>query len=144
MRDGHGYFVAPTNTNFTRLSPLTRNHKIIHIEAEFVGSDVGDTEGRLYLRQRGTGVVRGLGGDVTYYAFAERTAVINTFFNGKRRWIYSDDEVLRSYRLRDRPLVNTRWEVVINWNDEWVNKDINIMSLSDVRLYFYYSDFTEL
>jgi hypothetical protein len=41
-------------------------------------------------------------------------------------------------------LVNTRWELVINWNDEWVNKDINAMSLSDVRIYFYYTDFTEM
>jgi hypothetical protein len=144
MLDGRGYFTAPFNTNLTRLSPLTRNHKIGHIEAEFVGSDVGDTEGRVYLRQRGTGVVRGVEGEMSYYTFPERTAVLNTFFNGQRRWIYSDDEVLRNYRLRDQPLVNTRWELVINWNDEWVNKDINAMSLSDVRIYFYYTDFTEM
>jgi hypothetical protein len=144
MLDGNGYFIAPFNTNLTRLSPLTHNHKISHIEAEFVGSDVGDSEGRVYLRQRGTGVVRGLDGETTYYTFPERAAVLNTFFNGERRWIYSDDEVLRNYRLRDRPLVNTRWELLINWNDEWVNKDINPLSLTDVRLYFYYTDFTQM
>ena len=46
--------------------------------------------------------------------------------------------------LRDRPLINTRWELVLNRVDELVNEDLNVLSLSDVRLYVYYTDFTAL
>ena len=58
--------------------------------------------------------------------------------------MYSSEDVLRTYRLRDRPLINTRWELVLNRVDELVNEDLNLLSLSDVRLYIYYTDFTAL
>jgi len=64
---------------------------------------------------------------------------LNPFFNGQR---VSAPEVYRNARLRDRPLVNSRWELVFNQRDELVNQDININALNDIRLYFYYSDFT--
>jgi len=144
LRNGYGHIVVPFNTTLRRLSPLTRNHKILYVEAEFVGTDVGDNQGRVYLRQRGTGVVRGVSGDLRYHAFPERTSVVNTFFNGERFYVFSDEDVFRSYRLRDRPFVNTRWELVINPVDEAVNQDINLESLNDVRIYLYYTDFTSL
>jgi hypothetical protein len=53
-------------------------------------------------------------------------------------------EVYRNNRLRDRPYVNSNWELVFNQVDEQVNRDININSLSDIRLYIYYTDFTGL
>ena len=143
-RDGMGRFVAPFNTALTRLSPLTSNHKILYVEAEIIGSDVGDPMGRIYLRQRGTGVVKGLDSETGFYVLPERTAVINPFFNGKRWWVFSSDQVFRNERLRDRPMVNTRWELVLDPNGEYVNQDINLNSLSDIRLLFYYTDFTEL
>ena len=143
-RDGMGRFVAPFNTALTRLSPLTSNHKILYVEAEIIGSDIGDSMGRVYLRQRGTGVVEGLDGETGFYVLPERTAVINPFFNGKRWWVFSADQVFRNERLRDRPMVNTRWELVLDTNGEYVNRDINLNSLSDVRILFYYTDFTEL
>jgi hypothetical protein len=39
-------------------------------------------------------------------------------------------------------MVNTRWEAVLNQRDELANQDININSLSDIRFYIYYTDFT--
>jgi hypothetical protein len=39
-------------------------------------------------------------------------------------------------------MVNTLWELVINRRDETVNKDIDLATLSDVRVLIYYSDFT--
>jgi hypothetical protein len=142
--DSHGYIAIPFNTNMTRLSPLTRNHKILYVESEIVGSDTGDKEGRVYLAQRGTSVIRGVDNQLAYYALPERTAVLNTFYNGERMWVYSNNNVLSNYRLRDRPLVNTRWDLIFNQVDEYVNKDININSLSDIKVYFYYTDFTTL
>src|SRR5690606_24201774 len=108
-------------------------------ETDVVGSNVGDRVGRVYLRPRGTGVIHGIDGELDYYLFPQRTAVINAFFNGNRVFT---PEVYRAERLRDRPLVNTQWDLVINQRDEVVNQDIDLQSLSDIRLIMYYDDFT--
>ncbi len=138
--DERGYRTVPFSTTLARLSPLTRNHKVTAIEAEIIGADVGDTIGRLYLRQRGTGVVASVDGEKLYYRFPERTAVMNPIFNGVRVF---GPEVYRSDRMRDRPFVNTHWELVLNQRNELANQDINLQSLTDIRLYVYYTDFTQ-
>jgi hypothetical protein len=68
-----------------------------------------------------------------------RAAVINTIFNGRK--IYQP-EVYKNDLLRDRPFVNTAWDLWFNQVDEKVNQDIAINSLTDIRLYVYYTDFT--
>ena len=141
LLDESGYLTLGFSTNFKGLSPLTRNHKLLHLEAEVIGSDVGDTIGRLYVRQLGTSAVHGVHDDRAYYRLPERTAVLNPFFNGNRVFT---PEIYRTYRLRDRPFINTAWELVINQRDEQANQDLDLQSLSDVRLYVYYTDFTEL
>lgn len=141
LLDEHGYLTVPFSTNFVRLSPATRDHKISSVEAEILGSQVGDTIGRVYLRQAGTGAVSSLDDSKTYYRFPERTAVVNTFFNGIR--VFTPD-VYRNDHLRDRPYVNTRWEFVLNQRDEQANQDIRLSALTDIRLYIYYNDFVGL
>jgi hypothetical protein len=143
LLDGNGYLTVSFGTDVDALSPLTRNHKIYYVEAEIVGSDTGDTLGRIYLKQRGTGTIHSVTDESFYYVFPDRTAVINTFFNGDRG-DYSSDALYTSWRLRDRPYANTLWELVFNQRDEDVNKDVNLASLTDIRLYVYYTDFTEL
>ncbi len=138
--DRNGYVTVGFGTDLERLSPLTRNHKVLRIEAEMAVTS-GDHVGRLYLRQAGTGVVRGLDDETSFYVFPERTAVLNPFFNGNRPF---DPEVYRSTRFRDRPLVHTQWELVFNQRDELENKDIQLDTLTDIRLYIYYQDFTAL
>lgn len=140
--DGNGYLSIPFRTSLDRLSPLTRNHKIEYVEAEIVGSEIGDEVGRLYLQQNGTGFVLGLDGEKDFYAFPDRTAVINTFFNGNRSQVFNSSELYQNQRLKNRPLLNTGWSLIFNQVDEYVNQDVNISSLSDIRLYIYYSDFT--
>ncbi|HEY5955501.1 MAG TPA: hypothetical protein VIV60_03060, partial [Polyangiaceae bacterium] len=139
--DANGYLVIPFGTNLEKLSPLTRNHKVLYIEAEIIGSDIGDALGRVYLKQNGTGVILSVNNDKDYYRFPERTAVINPFFNGVRSF---SSEVYRNDRLRDRPLVNTHWEFVLNQRDEYANQDINLNALTDIRLLVYYTDFTNI
>ncbi len=141
LLDDRGYLVMPFATHVEDLSPLTRNHKVRFVEAEILGERVGDSLGRVYLTQRGTGVVRAVTGGNVYYSFPVRTAVLNPFFNGTRPL---SPEIYRSERLRDRPFVNTGWELVFNQKDEKVNRDIDLSSLKDIRLYIYYTDFTEL
>lgn len=141
MLDSNGYLTIPFSTDIERLSPLTRNHKIYFVEADIVGSGTGDSVGRLYLREQGTGVIHNVEDEFSYFVFPERTAVINPFFNGSR--VY-DPSVYRNFRLRDRPLVNTSWELVFNQRDELANRDIDLGSISDIRLLFYYTDFTAL
>jgi hypothetical protein len=144
--DSNGHINIPFSTNLTKLSPFTKNHKIKFIEAEIVGSDTGDTVGRIYLHQRGTGTLSSLFGDRMFYKFPERMAVVDTYFNGLR-WYdssISDFDVFRSERFRDRPFANTHWEFIFNNVDEAVNEDINLNSLTDIKVYVYYADFTEL
>jgi len=114
--------------------------------------DVGDSVGRAYLRQAGTGSVEGTDGRRRFYAFPPRTAVINLGFNGDDR-IFGPaggevtgptSSIYRSYRFRDRPFVNSSWQLVINQRTEEVNEDINLTGLDDIVLYVYYTDFTKL
>lgn len=139
MLDSNGYLSIPFRTTLDALSPLTRNHKIVHIEANMIGSRIGDTEGRLYIRQLGTGVIRNVEDEIDYCVFPERTGVIDPYFNGRKLF---SPEVYKNFRFMDRPVVNTSWEMMINQRDEEVNKDIDLQSLTDIRLYVYYTDFT--
>ncbi|MEO1266622.1 MAG: hypothetical protein AAFX99_00900, partial [Myxococcota bacterium] len=59
------------------------------------------------------------------------------------REVFGSD-VFRNYRLRDRPLLNTHWELVINQRNEFANQDINLQSLTDIRIFVFYNDFTDL
>lgn len=121
------------------LSPLTRIHKIKYLEVEIIGSDVGDTVGRLYIKQAGTEIIHGLDGEKIYYRFPEKTSVVNPFFNGNRVFV---PEVYQSIRLRERPFVSTAWDLFINQKDELENQDIDLNALTDIRIYIYYRDFT--
>jgi hypothetical protein len=142
--DNHGYIAIDFPTKLTQLSPITGDAKVLFIEAEFVGSDTGDDLGRIYLTQKGTGTVHSVvDGSNIFYGFPARTAVINTFFNGDQPYANTTSaNVYLNDKLRDRPFVNTDWQVLVNVKDEQVNKDINLSSLSDIRLYVYYTDFT--
>jgi len=140
LLDENGYITIPFSTTLNLMSPLTGVHKINYIEADIQGTDLGDQIARIYVRQRGTGTVRNLEGGNLFYAFPERTAVINTYFNGVK--YFSPPDVYQNKRFRDRPFVNTEWELVINLKDEYVNGDINLSGITDIRLFIYYSDFT--
>ncbi len=139
--DANGYLTMSFGTSAAQLSPLTRNHKILYVESEIVGVG-GDSVGRVYLRPKGTGVIRGLDDRDDFYIFPQRTAVVNTFFNGNRLSFSSD--VTQNSRLRDQPLINTSWDLVFNQRDEVVNQDIDLNALTDIKVYIYYQDFTPL
>ena len=59
-------------------------------------------------------------------------------------WSCGEAEVYQEERLRDRPFANTLWELGLNLKNEQVNEDINVNSISDIRLYVFYEDFTQL
>jgi hypothetical protein len=141
LLDDRGGIRVPFATTLRMTSPLTAAHRITGVEIEIIGSDVGDRVGRLYVTQRGTGTVRSVEDERLYYRFPRTTAVVNTYFNGVRAF---NRDVYRSPRFRDRPFVNSLWELGINQRDESVNTDINLASLTDVRVYFLYGDFTLL
>lgn len=144
--DGRGYVAFDFPLGLELMSPLTRNHKIYYTEAEFVGSDLGDGVGRIYLTSKGTGTVRSVEGEKVFYALPARTSVMNTFFNGNREFFDNTrvSDIYANFRLRDLPVANSNWQVVINTKDELVNQDVNLESLSDIKLHLYYRDFTEL
>ena len=124
-----------------RVSPVTMNHKILYIEAEIKGTELGDKVGRIYLQQKGTGMVRTAKDEIKYYTLPRRTAVINPFFNATKGDV--DRDIYKNFRLRDRPLGNTHWELIFNQLTEKENQDIDINAITDIKLYIYYTDFTE-
>jgi hypothetical protein len=137
--DARGYLTIPFSTTISDLSPVTRNHKVHHVEVELFGIRMGDAMARVYLRSSGTGIVRNVSDNLDYYVFPERLAVVNASIGGNRVF---DPDVYRNYRFRDRPVANTLWELVLNRRDETVNKDIDLATISDIRVLIYYSDFT--
>ena len=139
MLDRNGYVKVSFDTTADTLSPLTRNHKIRAVEVDVVGSDVGDTLGRVYLRPAGAGALHTLEGDRQLLSLPARTAVIDAFFNGTRVF---EPAVYQDVRLRDQPLLNTLYYLTINHRDEQVNLDIDLQSLTDIRLLIHYTDFT--
>jgi hypothetical protein len=141
LLDDHGYLTMPFSTSLEKLSPLTRNHRLLYVEAEIDGDDTGDALGRIYLRQRGTGTVRALSDDKAFFSFPLHQAVINTFFNGHKSDLLSPD-IYKSDSFRDRPFANTAWELVFNRKDERENQDIRLDLINDIRLYVYYTDIT--
>lgn len=150
--DENGYVSIPFSTSLSQTSPLTHNHKVVQMQAELVYAGQTDAMARLYVRQKGTGQVRTSTSERNLYRFPERTAVINPFFNGRVREMSDTDirsdelnpDIYRTLRFRDLPLVNTSWDLVLNLRNEQVNLDIDPNKLKDIRLYIYYSDFTNL
>jgi hypothetical protein len=147
--DQDGNLTFRFSTDFAQLSPLTANHKVLFIEVEVYG-DTGDPVGRVYLSQVGTGVVQAGDGEQQYYTFPARTAVMNPVFNGDRSLGQDADgaitgptrSIYRSFRFRDRPFVQTNWELALNQRTESVNDDINLAGLDDIVLTIFYTDFT--
>jgi len=139
--DENGYLTFPFSTRTDQLSPLTRNHKISYIEVDMNVSDWGEDDiGRVYLRQLGTSTVQSVDDEKLFYRFDARQSVVDVFFQGNKNVF--DSSIYKSYRFRDRPFANTAWELVINQRDEPVNQDIDLSTLTDIKIYIYYSDFT--
>lgn len=151
LLDDRGGIAVRFPTTFDQLSPLTINHKVLFVEVELFGEGVGDGIARIYLRQTGTGVVSGTDRR-RFYAFEPRTAVLNPQFNGDRDDLFGQDaggiiagptrSIYRSYRFRERPFVQSSWELVLDQRNERVNQDIDLGGLDDIVLYVYYTDFT--
>lgn len=137
-RNADGALVFPFRTQVDELSPLTFDHKIDQAEAEVVPA-IGDDLARVYVLQKGTGVVRDADDDLVYYSLPERVAVLDAFFGGNRAL---GSDFYRNDRLHDRPVVNTDWELQVDLVSEEVNTDLDPSRIDDIRLYFYYNDFT--
>jgi hypothetical protein len=141
LLDERGYISIPFSTTLQMTSPLTAIHKIDGVEIDLYGDGLGDRVARVYLTARGTGTVRSLDDELVYHRFPAITAVVNPIFNGSK---VLDPAIYKNGRLRDRPFVNSTWELGLNQRDELVNEDIDLHGLTDVRLYYYYEDFTIL
>jgi len=145
-RDARGHLVFPFAIRLEELSPRTANHKVHHLEAQILGSDLGDTLARLYLSQGGLGTLRDLQGETHTTVLPRITAVLDAIVGEQRAFAGDlfDGDVYLSRRLRDRPLASAGWELVLDLQHEPVNRDLNPQSFDDVRLYIYYTDFTTL
>lgn len=135
-------FTVSVGADSNVVSPVTHNHKVLYIAADISHTSAGsDDVARVYIQQKGTGVVRASDGTFAYYALPQRTSVINATLNGDRKPF--DPAVYRSFRLQDRPLANTQWVLQFNQSTEKSNQDIDLNSISDIVVYIYYTDFTK-
>ena len=141
LLDGEGTLTIPFTTGSDLVSPLTAIHKIDHIEVNIAGNGGGDRTGRVYLSQRGSGLVHSLEGDRAYYTFPPIKTVVNTYFAGIKIPLL-DQDIYTDARLRDRPLFNTLWTLGINTTDEAVNRDFKLGEFDDVEIYIFYRDFS--
>ena len=57
-------------------------------------------------------------------------------------WRTGSTAVYTNQQLRDRPFVNSQWLLSLNQVTERDNQDIDLNSLTDIRIYVYYKDFT--
>ncbi|NOK11752.1 hypothetical protein [Corallococcus exercitus] len=137
LLDPNGWIRIPFATTANELSSATRNHKVRYVEAELVGSAVGDDLGFVYLDLVGTGVVVRMDGGKDYYVLPKRRAGLNPFFNGRKTY---KDDFYSNLAFRDHPLLNSRWEVAFDRND-LKNRDVRLESLTDVKLYLHYSQY---
>ncbi len=134
-------FTVSVGKDSNVVSPVTHNHKVLYVAADISHTSAGsDDVARVYIKQKGTGVVRASDGSFTYYALPQKTAVVNATLNGDRKPF--DPDVYRTFRLQDRPLANTQWVLQFNQATEKSNQDIDLNSISDITVYIYYSDFT--
>ena len=141
--DSNGYLSLSFATRVSDLSPLTRNHKIHHITIDIQGEEVGDDVARVYLRMLGTGSIQRLDDLTSYFALPARTAVVNTTLGGSSVQKFTAGDIYSAYHLRDRPLVNSLWQLVFNQRDEKVNQDVKLESISNIYVRIYYTDVTK-
>ena len=150
--DPSGAIRIPFSTDFRGLSPRTVNHKILFVEVGLQGDLGGDGVARIYLEATGTGVVTGTDGDRRFYTFPPRTAVLNPFFSGDDGRAFGQDadgaitgpnrSIYRSYRFRERPVVQSGWSLVLDQRSEAVNRDIDLSAVNDIVVDIFYTDFT--
>jgi hypothetical protein len=140
LLDARGYITVPFSTELDRTSPLTAIHKVTGVEIDLAGTGLGDNVAHLYLTARGTGTIRNLDRELLFHRFPAVTAVVNPTFGTTNR--PNDPALYRNTRLQDRPLINTNWELGLNQRDEFENQDLNLSGLQDIKIYFYYEDFT--
>jgi len=151
-RDERGRISVPFSVELDQLSPLTYDHKVLAVELEVLGDAVGDDVGRVYVEQAGSALVRSPDGERLPYAFPVRSAVVDVTFNGQAPFDPAtghvggpNSSVYRSYRLRDRPVVNSTWRLVFDVGpgaEEVANQDIRVGALDDLVLRVFYTDFT--
>ena len=160
-RDEQGRISVPFSTELGALSPRTWGHKVLSVEAELVGADLPEEGARLYLVQDGASLVRSAAGDRQAYGLPPVTAVIDagtglapstapgTSLPAPRlrtRPPGLHDAPLgryrRSFRFRERPLVNAGWRLVIDLHGEPDNAGLRLGALDDVVLRIFYTDYT--
>jgi len=164
-RDGQGRISVPFSTDLDGVSPRTWGHKVLSVEATLVGPGRAAAGARLYLVQDGVGLVRNAAGDRRAYALPPVNAVVDAgpLAAGDppagssvpapllRRTDARGLPVVtsaplglyrRSFRFRDRPLVNSGWRLVIDLVGEPENGPLRLGGLDDVVLRFTYTDYT--
>ncbi len=138
----NGFLEMPFATLLWRIPLLSAMAKIEHIEVEFSGSDVGNAEGHLQVVQQGTSTLQRLDGTTWYLRLDPRQALPNIFFNGFRAHVAAQPDFYKNKQLKDRPVVNGDWKLVLDQRADVDNQDINLNSITDVKLYIYYKFYT--
>jgi hypothetical protein len=137
-----GFVEMPFATLLWRIPLLSAMSKIDHIEVEFSGSNVGDAQGHLQVTQQGTSTLQRLDGTTWFLRLESGQALANIFFNGFRAHVAGNADFYKNRQLKDRPVVNGDWKLVLDQRADIDNQDIDLNSITDVKLYIYYTFYT--
>ncbi|MED5464975.1 MAG: hypothetical protein VX699_10000, partial [Myxococcota bacterium] len=127
------------------ISPGTRVHKVSYVEACVEQQTAAAAQHpRIYLDMAGTSSVWALGSDFTdlFYDFGGRPSVVTA------RWCSGSDynwdpKIFQSQKYTQRPLFNTKWDLKINFTTEPANQGYGPEDFDDLKLFFYYHEYTD-
>jgi len=127
------------------VSPGTRVHKVSYVEACVEKQTAAAAQHpRVYLDMAGRSRMWALGSAFTEleYDFGGRPSVVTA------RWCsgsdYSwDPKIFQSQKYTQRPLFNTKWELKINFTTEPANQGYGPEDFDDLKIFFYYHEYTE-
>ena len=147
LRDEDGVARFSFQIGPEHVSPNTRVHKVSYIEA-----CVGEVDGtapvhpRIYMDMGGKSTVRRFGWPTTPdepFNFGSRPSIVTARWCSGEDSFSWDQKIFQSQKYNQRPLFNTEWEVSINFTTEPANTNYGPEDFDDLKLFFYYFEYTD-
>lgn len=136
--DASGRRTVEFRTSLDQFSPCTFGHQINYIETAIAGGNLGDLNANLMIWQDGTGVIHRLDQQENFHRLPPALIVATPHINRDTTF---EPAIFRNFGMRERPLVNTSWRLVLEQLSPQ-NRDIRISEIDDIYVYIYYSDLT--
>jgi hypothetical protein len=121
-------------THTDLLAPQTSDHLIERVEVILIGRALGD-DLRVQLRHMGAGTLRDRDGHQQRATLPPRTAVLHPVIDAP---VQFNQRRLRSEALSDRPLIQSRWQLVLDLQQAPASPGLNLGGLEDIEVLMHY------